>query len=116
MAIYLNDHLAGATLGVEVARRTLNSNNDNEFGDFLRRLTGEVEDDRQTLRSVMRELDVRVDPAKQAAAVGFREDRAAEAERPSCPLLAAEPTRGARVSFNRDHREARHVAPPPARA
>lgn len=70
IAIYLNDHLAGATVGVEVARRTLNSNNDNEFGEFLRRLAGEVEDDRQTLRSVMRELDVRVDRAKQAAAWG----------------------------------------------
>jgi hypothetical protein len=70
IAIYLNDHLAGATVGVEIARRTLNSNSDNEFGQFLRRLTGEVEDDRQTLRSVMRELGVRVDRAKQAAAWG----------------------------------------------
>jgi hypothetical protein len=70
IAIYLNDHLAGATVGVEVARRTLNSNNGNEFGEFLRRLTGEVEDDRQTLRSVMQELGVRVNRAKQAAAWG----------------------------------------------
>jgi hypothetical protein len=70
IAIYLNDHLAGATVGVEVARRTLNSNNGNEFGEFLRRLTGEVEDDRQTLRSVMQELGVRVNRAKQATAWG----------------------------------------------
>jgi hypothetical protein len=70
IAIYLNDHLAGATVGVEVARRARNSNKENEFGDFLRRLRQEIEDDRQTLRSVMSELGVRVDRAKQAAAWG----------------------------------------------
>jgi hypothetical protein len=70
LAIYLNDHLAGATVGVEMARRTLNSNGDNDLGEFLRRLTAEVEDDRQTLRAVMRELGVSADRAKQAAAWG----------------------------------------------
>jgi hypothetical protein len=70
IAIYLNDHLAGATVGVELARRARNTNKDNELGDFLRRLTREIEGDRQTLRSVMSELGVRVDRAKQAAAWG----------------------------------------------
>jgi hypothetical protein len=70
IAIYLNDHLAGATVGVEVARRAGNSNKDNEFGAFLRRLTREVEEDREALRSVMSELGVSVNRAKQAAAWG----------------------------------------------
>ncbi|MGH2989846.1 MAG: hypothetical protein ACRDMA_08260 [Solirubrobacterales bacterium] len=70
IAIYLNDHLAGATAGVEVARRARSSNEDNPFGDFLRRLTSEIEEDRGTLRSLMSELGVGVDRAKQAAAWG----------------------------------------------
>jgi len=35
-AIYLNDHLAGATVGIELARRTLAENNDAQLGAFLR--------------------------------------------------------------------------------
>jgi hypothetical protein len=70
IAIYLNDHLAGATVGVEVARRAANSNKGNEFGAFLQRLAGEVEEDRKVLRSVMSELGVNVNRAKQAAAWG----------------------------------------------
>jgi hypothetical protein len=38
LAIYLNDHLAGATLGVELARRLRASNEDDpEFGPALER-------------------------------------------------------------------------------
>jgi hypothetical protein len=68
IAIYLNDHLAGATAGVEVARRARSSNEGNPYGEFLSRLAEEIEDDRETLRSVMSELGVGVDRAKQAAA------------------------------------------------
>lgn len=70
LAIYLNDHLAGATVGLELARRSLKSNRDNDFGDFLGRLSEEIGEDRGTLRSVMGELGVRVDLAKQAGAWG----------------------------------------------
>jgi hypothetical protein len=58
LAIYLNDHLAGATGGVELARRTRASNADTEFGPPLAKLCEEIEDDRETLVSVMAELDV----------------------------------------------------------
>jgi hypothetical protein len=68
LAIYLNDHFAGATFGVALARRSLENNRDNEFGEFLRRLAEEVDADRQSLRSMLAELGVRVDRAKQAAA------------------------------------------------
>lgn len=38
--IYLNDHLAGSTVGVALAKRTLGSNRDTQFEPFLERLEG----------------------------------------------------------------------------
>ena len=35
LAIYLNDHLAGSTAGVELARRTAHENDGSELGAFL---------------------------------------------------------------------------------
>jgi hypothetical protein len=70
LAIYLNDHLAGATAGVELARRSAKNNQGTEFGEFLRGLSQEIEADRETLRSVMAELGVRADRTKLAAAWG----------------------------------------------
>jgi hypothetical protein len=66
LAIYLNDHLAGSTGGVELARRTRGSNTDTEFGEPLAKLCHEIEGDRETLESVMEELGVdrsRIKPA-----------------------------------------------------
>jgi len=57
-AIYLNDHLAGATVGVELARRASASNRGSELGRFLARLVREVEEDRSTLERVMEQLGV----------------------------------------------------------
>ena len=53
MGIYLNDHLAGSTIGVELARRASASNSGTELGRFLARLSGEVEEDRAALVRVM---------------------------------------------------------------
>jgi len=65
LAIYLNDHLAGATLGVELARRLRSSNEgDAEFGQPLARLCTEIEADREALVSLMEQLDVKRDPVK----------------------------------------------------
>jgi hypothetical protein len=58
LAIYLNDHLAGSTGGVETARRALGSNEGTEFGPPLARLAEEIEADRESLEAVMNELDV----------------------------------------------------------
>jgi hypothetical protein len=69
LAIYLNDHLAGATLGVELARRLRSSNEgDAEFGRPLARLCTEIEADREVLVSLMEHLDVKRDPVKPALA------------------------------------------------
>jgi hypothetical protein len=66
--IYLNDHLAGATAGVEIARRATKSNRGSEYEEFLAALSEEIDSDRRTLRATMDELGVGVDRAKQAAA------------------------------------------------
>jgi hypothetical protein len=69
LAIYLNDHLAGATLGVELARRLRASNRDDDaLAEPLIDVCAEVEADRETLRRLMRQLGVRRDPLKPAAA------------------------------------------------
>lgn len=70
LAIYLNDHLAGATAGVEMARRLRASNeDDNEFGPPLSEICAEVEADRETLKAVMDRLDVGQSKVNPMAAV-----------------------------------------------
>lgn len=66
---YLNDHLAGATVGRELTKRTLGSNRDNEFGAFLEGLLVEIEEDRDTLLAVMRAVDAGQDRVKAAGAL-----------------------------------------------
>jgi len=69
LPIYLNDHLAGATLGVELARRTARANAaDERFGPPLAALRDEIEADRSTLEAVMATLEVDRDRLKPAGA------------------------------------------------
>jgi hypothetical protein len=68
LAIYLNDHLAGATGGVELARRSRASNSGTKLGDALVEICAEIEADRATLERVMAQLDVKRDRAKVAGA------------------------------------------------
>jgi hypothetical protein len=71
LAIYLNDHLAGATVGRELARRSAHSNRgDPTYGPFLSELAQEIGADRQSLLAVMSRLGVRVDHLKVLAGWG----------------------------------------------
>ncbi len=71
LAIYLNDHLAGATVGRELARRAAHSNRDNPaYGAFLDRLAKEIDEDRQSLLAIMGGLNVKVDRLKVLAGWG----------------------------------------------
>jgi hypothetical protein len=67
LATYLNDHLLGATLGTELARRAAGENEGSELGEFLAELAREIDDDRETLLAVMGELGVKADRLKVAA-------------------------------------------------
>jgi hypothetical protein len=66
LGIYLNDHLAGATIGLELARRARGSNKGNEYGEVLDRIAREIEEDRQTLQGLMETLEIRRDHPKVA--------------------------------------------------
>jgi hypothetical protein len=69
LPIYLNDHLAGATLGVEIARRTLRENGDaGELAEFLRWLHAQLVEDRQALLALMKRHDVQPSIVKSGAA------------------------------------------------
>jgi hypothetical protein len=69
VAIYLNDHLAGSTIGVELARRAAQENAGSDLGAFLStELLPELCDDRNTLREVMARLSVPESRVKLAAA------------------------------------------------
>jgi hypothetical protein len=64
IAIYLNDHLAGATGALELARRALGANRGTDFEAALERIAGEIEEDRAALVDVMVRLGVARDPLK----------------------------------------------------
>ena len=64
LAIYLQDHLGGATGGLELARRAAGANQGTPLGDFLERLATEIEEDRETLKEIMAALDIGEDRVK----------------------------------------------------
>ncbi len=70
LSIYLNDHLAGATLGSELARRAAGSNRSTSYGRVLEGLADEIHEDRAALVEIMRRLSVRQDRLKVALSWG----------------------------------------------
>ncbi len=67
LTIYLNDHLAGATGGLELAKRARGSNEGTPLGEMLAGLEREIAEDRDSLKALMSKLGVREDPLKVAA-------------------------------------------------
>jgi len=69
LSIYLNDHLAGAMLGVELVRRAPRENRGSALGTFLgETLVPEIAEDRQTLEHLMGQLGITRSRSKIAAA------------------------------------------------
>ncbi|MDQ3661181.1 MAG: hypothetical protein M3454_09025 [Actinomycetota bacterium] len=68
LSIYLNDHLAGAIAGSELARRAASSNEGSELGPFLAELAEKIDRDRESLEQLMKLLEIRRNLAKDAAA------------------------------------------------
>lgn len=63
---YLQDHHAGSTVGVELARRAAGANQDTEFGEPLARIADEIAEDRESLERLMERLGVKPHPVKDA--------------------------------------------------
>jgi hypothetical protein len=68
LGIYLNDHLAGATAGTELAHRIARSHRGEPGSGTLRRLAAEVAQDRATLLDIMAALGIKVRRYKAGAA------------------------------------------------
>jgi hypothetical protein len=69
LGVYLNDHLAGATLGVSLARRMVTSaERGSERATVLSRLAAEITEDRSALLRIMAALDIQVRGYKVFAA------------------------------------------------
>ena len=71
LRIYLQDHLAGSTAGLELARRTRAKNQGSDYGPPLAKVTDEIESDRRALLSVMEELGFGADKLKNIAFWGI---------------------------------------------
>jgi hypothetical protein len=67
LGIYLNDHLAGATGGVELARRVAVARRRDEAGDALRHFAADIAADRAALLEIMAALGVPVRAYKVCA-------------------------------------------------
>lgn len=74
LGIYLNDHLAGATAGTELARRLASSAPDPQVRETVGRLAGEIAEDRAALLEVMRVLGFRI--RRYKARAGWIAERA----------------------------------------
>ncbi len=68
LGIYLNDHLAGATAGTELAHRMARSHGDGKDSGTLRRLAAEIAQDRAALLDIMGALGIKVRRYKVCAA------------------------------------------------
>ena len=75
MNTYLNDHLAGATAGADLAAHIAQRYEGTPFGDEMKSLAADVDADRKTLVDVMERLGATTSPVKQA--MGWFTEKAA---------------------------------------
>ena len=66
--IYLQDHHAGSTAGLELARRFHGSNKDNDYGAVIAKVVDDIAADQKSLESVMDDLGFGSDTIKDAGA------------------------------------------------
>ena len=67
MDVYLNDHLAGATLGSDLAEQIRNRHEGTPLGEVMSSIASQVEEDRQTLLELMERMGTSKNPVKQAS-------------------------------------------------
>lgn len=67
LGTYLNDHLAGATAGVELAEKLSSEYASTTHGSFLSELARDIKQDHVTLEGVIDRLGIEKDPIKDTA-------------------------------------------------
>jgi hypothetical protein len=65
--VYLNDHLAGATAGVDLVKQAV-ERHDGALGEFFAQLADEISGDLNTLTSLMDQMDAHHSGAKEVLA------------------------------------------------
>jgi hypothetical protein len=68
LRIYLQDHLAGSTTGLELARRVRGENEGTEYGPPLAKIADEIEADRRALQGIVEDLGFGADKLKNLGA------------------------------------------------
>jgi hypothetical protein len=68
LTVYLNDHLAGSNVAVELVRRASRAHAGTDLGTFLSSLAAEIETDRRELRQIMASVGARPHRVKLAGA------------------------------------------------
>jgi hypothetical protein len=71
LRIYLQDHLAGSTAGLELARRTSGANKGTDYGPPLAKIADEIASDRRQLENIIRDLGFGADKLKNIGAWGL---------------------------------------------
>ena len=66
MDVYLNDHLAGAMLGSDLAGQIRDRNAGTALGEVMGGLASQIEEDRETLLDLMGRMGTPKNPVKQA--------------------------------------------------
>jgi hypothetical protein len=74
LRIYLQDHLAGSTFGLELVERCRRNNEGTQFGEPLAELASEIAEDRRTLLAVMREVGAQ--PSRVKVGAGWALEKA----------------------------------------
>jgi hypothetical protein len=67
LAVYLNDHLAGAAAGIQLAEKLRDNNAGTELGEVMVAIHRDITRDREALEELMRHLDLERHPVKEAA-------------------------------------------------
>jgi hypothetical protein len=66
LGIYLNDHLAGSTLGRDLARQLESQNEGTPLGERMGSIASAIEADREALEDLMERLGTTANPLKQS--------------------------------------------------
>jgi hypothetical protein len=64
LRIFMQDHLAASTAGLELARRAYGANKGTTYGDALSRVADEIEEDRRALAEMLTDLGFKPDRVK----------------------------------------------------
>jgi hypothetical protein len=70
LATYLNDHLAGSSAGLDLARRIARDNEGTAYGEEIADIADEIAEDRAALQRAMDRLGIHRDPLRLLAAWG----------------------------------------------